>query len=71
MRSGAKGILIFSYIRRFGPSLGFNFEFKYLFGFQNNEDFRGMKILLILFWGHHKTFVGGGGGWRGSFVSVF
>ena len=51
-----RGILIFSYIRRLGQFFFSvqNFEFQYFWGFHKTEYFWGMKILWILFWGHHK-----------------
>ena len=40
---------------RLGLILGVqNFEFQYFLGFQKTDYFRGMKILWIFFWGHHK-----------------
>ena len=53
---GGGGTLIFSYISRLG-SFFFGFKilnFNIFLGFQKNEYFWGMKILLIFFGGHHK-----------------
>ena len=50
--------LIFSYIRRLGSLFGVqNFEFLYFGGFQKNNIFWGMMIMIlwIFFWGHHKV----------------
>ena len=48
------GTLVFSYIRRLGPSLEVqNFEFQ-LGVFKIMNIFGGIKILWIFFWGHHK-----------------
>ena len=49
------GTLMFSYVRRLGSFFGVSkFEFIYILGFQKNKYFWGMKILWILFRGHHK-----------------
>ena len=59
------GTLIFSHIRRLGPFFGVqNSEFQYFFGFSKKLIFFwGMKILWIIFLGHHKI-----GQVRGSFL---
>ena len=50
------GTLIFSHIRRLGPFFWVqNSEFQYFLGFSEKLIFFwGMKILWIIFWGHHK-----------------
>ena len=57
---GGGGTLMFSYIRRLRPFLGFKILNFNILGFlQKNEHFLGMKILCIFFFlcgggGHHK-----------------
>ena len=70
---------MFSYIRRLESIFGIkNFGFQYIWGFQENEYFLGMKILWIFFFvcggGHHKIglYLGGGGisMYLGTFLEV-
>ena len=50
------GTLIFLRIHRLGPFFGVqNSEFQFFLGFSEKLlFFGGIKILWILFWGHHK-----------------
>ena len=51
---GGGGTLIFSNIRKPGSFFGGSkFRISIFFGFSENI-FGGMKILWIIFWGHHK-----------------
>ena len=58
---GGGGTLIFSHIRRLGPFFGFKILNLNIFGgFHKMNILRGMKILWIFFWGHHKIGLVGG-----------
>ena len=49
------GTLIFSYIRRLGPFLGFKIlNFNIFWGFQKKKFFLGYEDFVDIFWGHHK-----------------
>ena len=55
MCGGGGGTLIFSYIRRLGTFFfGSNLNFSIFLGFQKKIFFFGVKILWIVFRGHHK-----------------
>ena len=59
--SSAQGdTLIYSYISKLGPFLGFkiynfNILLLFFFFFRKMNIFGAMKILWIFSWGHHKT----------------
>ena len=60
---GGGGSIVIFYIYK---GLAKNYEFRYFWGFQKNEDFVGMKIFVDIFFFFFFFFLGGGGGGGGS-----